>query len=294
MKIAAPYRPFSHEPGIRLVLPYTHHFVTAYPTRLEVGSEVIAFPWTGPVKGFTTELDLEHGRIEGWGEAREGYFRYRLEGAGDQWDLTFIRGLGAGEKKPLSFTRAPLEKLSLGSHKKQEWEGVQKRSDPVEYFPFWYALGQQVRGVDLSLTFADLQLLWKGCFEGLLAPRKQDTQYQGIMDGVEFEPFAILQGGYRSIRSLFVQEGDEISLLPQLPPEFHAGRLLNVKTKFGHFDLEWSKKSLKKVGLTPDKEEVRICLPKGLSTFRMEGERRRGGDPLILTPGKRVELDRFE
>ena len=71
IEISQRLRPFTHRPGMASILPGTGERVVVYPTM--VGGQYL--PISGPVKGFTHQLDLEKGCLSVYGHAKEGFFR---------------------------------------------------------------------------------------------------------------------------------------------------------------------------------------------------------------------------
>ena len=271
----------------------------------------IAMDIQGPVNNFTALQDLENGSLRVWGKSITGFFRYSikalegdegivisLEKTPEQGVMFSCRGKWKTAKKTSAtpgekvfFAEKALsdgcgksghlestERLSLGSHKLQDWEFVRRRLSFIEIFPIWYRLGQIVK-LPVSNKLAGTALLLNDCrqaieantpemilpkfrhlflagFEGGLSPRLMDTSFQGIKyqeNDLSIPPLTqssaiiLLSEGAKLIRSIFVKESDQtIHVLPAIPPEFHCGRLLNVKCgKQGLLTLEWTKKSLR-------------------------------------------------
>jgi hypothetical protein len=166
-------------------------------------------------------------------------------------------------------------------HKMQDWQLIARRLDLKEIFPIWMRLGQITPHVPAPVsTKGNLSLLKKceeivnenlkqevmpaftrlflAAFEGISMPRLLDTDYQGIVpierpEAADPSPVVILTQGAFLIRSLFLREShDELSLLPCLPPDFHAGRVVEAHTLLGdRVDFEWTKKQLRGVILRP-------------------------------------------
>lgn len=314
LTIAERLRPFSHLPGTSFVLPGSSLVLEIYPTMIRVDDISgplpknlgnISFDFEGPILNFTAIQDLVNGSLSVFGDSAEGYFRYAIHslanGTGicislekalrtinircsEPWKISKDT-LEKGEKLILgesiqthgamsSFTST--ERLSLGSHKLQDWELVNRRLSFIEIFPIWHRLGQMVTK-PLSDKLAGTSFLLKDCndailanapdkilphfkniylagFDGVLSPRLSDTDHNGIRypetdpsNVNEASPLSILTEGARLIRSLFLQEiGNEVHVLPAIPPEFHCGRFLDVSCgKQGSLSIEWTKKSLR-------------------------------------------------
>jgi hypothetical protein len=296
IEIAAKLKPFSHLPGTACVIPLTTLQVQVFPTLLrfkdlqtgKTWDEQLG--WKGPVEGFTVELDLEKGSVEIFGKTADGFRRKTIQ-----------------EKKPQH-----LERLSLGKHTKLDWELVLRRMDMEEMAPVLFQLGQLVPGSAATsplLTFLDfsektevakqLMLFFKTGFHGMMAPRLHDDDLQGIVEEgkTSGSPLALLCRGYEAVRGLLFSENNGFSFLPNLPPQFHAGRLLNLGTTQGDLiSMEWSKKQLKKVVIKPGTtREVLLTLQKFLTTFRINKKVKHDiKKPLSLVAGKTLFLDRFE
>lgn len=315
--IAERLRPFSHLPGTSFVLPGSSLNLQVFPALIHVSDlsggfrsslAEISLDLEGPVDGFTALLDLEKGCLCIFGKSVKGYFRYVVKAIGEgqgiaisvekappsgivflymgKWTLSNHEPVQAGQKiilseKALTETSSPsytsLERLSLGSHKKQDWELLSRRLSFDEIFPLWHRLGQMVpkpssselAGVSQLLNdckkaiednapekiLPEFKKIFLAGFNGVLSPRLVDTDHQGIKYP-EIDPTSILQTqisamtllteGAKLIRSLFIQGNAHVHVLPFLPPEFHCGRLINAHCgKQGNLALEWTKKSLR-------------------------------------------------
>ena len=340
--IAQKLTPFSHTSWFRTVIPRTTCLAEIFPTALHVqewqGSTYkTLFKLTGPVKGFTVQLDAQKGALRVFGRANEGAFSYLLF-AEDQALYLFL------EKGPLPFPlkmkqhlidleafqkEGTNERLSLGMHRKQEWDQVIRRGDLREIFPAWLMLGSLSPSSDekaakkegnYSLLTAcrtvvekreklkvlpAFENLFAASFSGLLVPHLNDPRFLGLSMPTRksLSPLPLFKESARLIRCLFFQEeGELFSLLPLLPPSFHAGRFLSIQTKEGDsIDLEWTKKLLRRVIIRPAKmRAVQLQLQKPLRTFRVrKGRKDRGcsvsaSDLLTLTAGSSLYLDRFQ
>ena len=326
LKISERLRPFSHLPGTLCPLPGTARVFQVFPamlrTSFEGNVEEIPLDIRGPVERFTVSLDLEKGLIRVWGREERGYFRYRIQAASESdWEILAEKGLlpfskrEREERPPLS-----LERLSLGCHRAQDWQMVCRRGDLAEIFPFWYRLGQlvpqeksRVRGGTLSLLedcFGEEELyvcfekLFKAGFEGILSPKLIDDLHLGFdlpQLAEEDSAFPLLSEGWLAIRRLLVEESGEVfRILPRLPKQFHAGRLLDAKVGNGlSLSLEWSKKRIKKIAAEAAlPTELNLSLERGIESFRLRrekgdrGSKLQANKPLKLQPG-RYFLDRF-
>lgn len=327
IKIAERLRPFSHQAGMRFVLPMSSIAVQVFPTRLSFSDLAgknepfhYDFDILGPLKQFTAQLDLEKGHLCVFGFTRDGYMRYFLKAEKDGIALEIEKPHAQRFNFPFHMTSCQCEhkeRLSLGEHKAQVWEDVKRRLDFKEIFPHWFALSQCVPSGSISHPLLEecrsmiakrervkvleaFESLFLASFEGVLVPRLADTDYQGILPKAEIKgpPLPILTEGGKLIRSLFFSEEEEaFCLLPCLPPEFHSGRMIGVKSSRGDLiDMEWTKKALKKVRLVSSAGEMALKLPKGIVSCRMKNQKISVSKEGLLTVNAKgmIFLDRFE
>jgi len=316
IKIAEKLRPFTHASGMRIPVPGSPWILQVFPALIRVfeGPEVIQeYPLgiVGPVKDFTVQLDLVKGCINVWGQAQNGYFRYTVYAGKSAIQVRFQKapsGLQDIGDEDSFFIPEHVERLSLGSHKSQDWHGVVKRGDLVEILPMWFQLGQMVHEVKQNSsggTFSLLRIdslgeLWLAGFEGLMAPRLEDTDYQGFnLPPVDLalSPLPLLSDGWKVIRSLFLEESsDALTILPHIPKEFHSGRLVGLKTHNKlTLNIEWSKKQLRRMEIMSQENiEQKIVFPKQLKSYRLEKKERVSTDKFLeLEKGKWYILDNF-
>jgi hypothetical protein len=324
IKIAERLRPYSHTPGTACIIPGTCSEVEAYPTLLKIVGKEHKLKLTGPVKDFMLEQDLEKNCVRVSGKAKEGFFRLRIHATDAGFDVI-------GEKGPVKTIHIPFEtkfvhkptfeRLSLGNHKSQDWDMVQKRCDLKEFLPILFCLGQKIplippqpltgtaRLLELPTDRADLsealEAFFKAAFTKILIPRLVDDQHHGLAphEPAEGNRFFLVQEGAKMIRSLFFKQNERrIAFLPNLPIPLDCGRLVGLQAPgIGEIDLEWSKKTLRRVIIrasTPG--EVILELQKELKSYRVrktmreKGHRQKGTEPLLLEPGKTYLLDRFQ
>ncbi len=306
LQIAARLKPFCHRPGAVCIVPFTSCQVQAFPTRLRFVDLLSGksweerLDWKGPVEGFTVELDLERGCVALFGRTAEGFRRVWIEGTEVRYKQPAVKS-------------GDLERLSLGKHTKLDWDLVWRRMNLEEIVPILFRLGQLVPQSEAAspifrfLEFSDkrkiasqLICFLKAGFHGILAPRLEDEEFQGIVEtGVSRgSPLALLTEGYRVLRGLFFQEREgAFSLLPTLPPEFHAGRLVHLRSLQGDLlSFEWSKKVLRRAFLKPAvSREIFLCLQPSLQSYRINKKVRQNVEkPLLLEEGQTIFLDRFE
>ncbi|MDN3505713.1 MAG: hypothetical protein P0S96_00590 [Simkaniaceae bacterium] len=289
IQITTKFRPFSHRPGIRSLIPYTTWEAQVFPTKVflrDLKNGKTKELTIAPSTKFTVMLDLEKGRLLVCGK-----------------ELSL-------EKQSLFPSK---KRLYMGVHKKQDFEMIKRRSDMAEVFPLWLKLSQLIPEVALpSKPIGTMQLLEEGRledffqagFQGLFCPRLKDENYLGLIPDFDppnnLCPLGLLHEGARQIEELFFfADKNTWHFLPALPKEFHAGRFIHLETLEGdELDIEWSKKQLKKVIIRPiTSREIKLSLKKGLKTFRIRKSLRQSGElakgAVSLKAGQTLYLDRF-
>lgn len=337
IRIAQRLRPFSHCPGVRALLPGTDIRVRFYPTRLYLDrlgpgeprllGEIELLPHGVP-DGLTVCQDLEKGLLRFWQHGSEGLERYELLA---RHDTVYLHQDKGGRQAtsfviapPFSNSAVPFERLSLGSHKAQEWERMLRRRDLEAIFPLWLRLGQ-LTPIESTCSYTGTAALLqtipsrapekmvegfenvlRAGFEGMLSPRLIDTDYQGFdlpPPSPSESPLILLSEGAHLIRSLFIQqEGPRIALLPTLPPEFHCGRFLDIDCQgIATLHMEWTKKCLRRAIFRPAVEgDWQFVFQRDLRRFRLRCSTTDRGSihscdaPLVLESGKTYFLDCFE
>lgn len=322
INIAERLKPFSHRPGTLCLIPGTSYLVEAFPAlvRIRDSSRVIlkeiALDVQGPLEQFTLMQDLERGCVTLFSE------KYRLHIL-PNLDVVF-------QKNPHLPPLRCQERLSLGSHKKQDWEHILRRGDFCEIFPLWFRLGSLMtlaprsgdnRGVFSLLKECEeaiasnhpekilpaFKRLFLVAFGEMLVPRSTDEDFQGILSLHETpsddDPLHILLEGARLIRSLFLSaSANALSILPHLPPEFFAGRMLHLLwPSYGRVDLEWSKKTIRRVHLHAEVDGViALHFRPDMRRFRLRfNQSEKGkifscGDLLEIKSGSHYLLDQFQ
>jgi hypothetical protein len=341
IEIASRLHPFSHTPGVTCLIPRTQWQVQVFPVLLRLQKtpgEVIEHPLDlrGPIRDFTVEQDLEKGIIRVFGHTPVGLVRYQIHAEAKGIFLTFEKNPSAHKKQvllvqePTLKTTSPTERLSLGMHRSQEWEMVKRTRDLSEIFPAWIQLAQwipesqiasvkanghllnlctdAIQNVEKNSIVSHFLNLFDAAFYGILTPRLFDDQFQGIAPADEkstlkHSPLFLLLDGAALIRSLFFQEHkDSLSLLPCLPPQFHAGRYVNLKTPDGiTLSMEWSKKLLRRLIVhSSTHRQIMFNMQKPITSFRLRRtSRERGktiqvGEALELQANKTIYLDNFQ
>jgi hypothetical protein len=359
IEISQRLSPFSHKPGNFFLVPGSSLQVQVFPTKLfftdlsvsENASFTVDVDLQGPHKDFTVEQNLEKGEISVFSHTKEGFVRYTIA-AGEKGielfcEKVFPRGLTfhIGNEKFILFSKDSrllelpsfekkqsylAEKISLGVHKKQNWEQISQRKQLCEILPIWFSLSQTVplqkgsdsysgtgfflrqcedlvaKGEKLRICDGLLQF-FDGAFEGVLAPRCNEVNFLGILpkslEKASFSSLLLLQKSYPLLRSLFFkEEGDVFSFVPCLPPEFPAGRMTHVRTSDGdviHF--EWSKKLLRRVIWIPGRtRKVFLHTPSAIDSFRIRaslkdrGQIFQKGSSIALEEKKILYFDHFQ
>lgn len=318
-------RPFSHLPGSYCILPGTTLRLQIFPALVRV--EELAGPTPtllqeipihvkGPVSGFTIQQDLERGVVSFWGNAASGYFRFFCIFDNGQVVVTTT------QPKKQNLGQQP--RLSLGSHKSQDWEQISRRVALEEIFPIWHRLGlmtptvKHVKGEgSLALLEACSQVskpehiypaferLFKVGFSSMLSPTLTDQFHQGVeLPPVHTaSPLLLVTEGAKVLQSLFFrEEGDRLTILPSLSPQFHCGRMVDVPFSdrgFVHF--EWTKKSIRRAIFDAHAStSISFNFPKSIKEYRLrEAKSRLGktianGSKVDLEVGKQYYLDNFQ
>lgn len=314
IEIRSRLRPFSHQPGVVVLVPGTTLAVQAFPTLIKVGEKVHPIPTKGAVKNFTVIQDLERFCVTVYSDT----YHYHILPSGEV----------ISSKHPQTPTYQGA-RYDFGVHKKQEWEGIKKRGDIRELFPIWHRLGALLTlpptSMDSQGTFQLLQAceqaitshrpetiapafvaLFKAGIEQLMIPRGLDTDYQGYLPSdasvSTTDPLYLLTEGSRLITSLFIRgEGNELSILPDLPPELFAGRVVGQLCLFGTLSLQWQQKKLRHLHLRATHSgELHLHLPPDIRQFRWrEDSQKKGlvcerGTTLAISASRDYFLDRFE
>lgn len=340
--IAEKLRPFSHVNGIRLLLPRTNLVLQLFPCKVRLFQKghlikEIDLSYANVMEQYTVCQDLEAGCVRVWGFQGGKFSRLRFEWVEGVVKLVCEKGTVAIEGRTLAPQECfplfscegmlpvsyPLERLSLGSHRTQEWERLKSQGDLQTILPLWSHLAQIVphppscrfSGTAALLQpilqappeklFRALEVLFRAGFEDLLVPRLEDLDYQGFQLEAPHEDedaLVLLTEGAARIRRLFVhQEARCMTLLPCLPPEFHCGRFLNGNAQdLARFDLEWSKKQVRRMRFCPKEEGEWIFSSRDLRRYRLRRSLKDRGELLSLEVPVQLEknhtyfFDRFE
>lgn len=312
IEIAQRLHPFSHQAGTSVILPGSPFRLEVFPTKIIVSDlslvtpvfcVEVSFDLKGPMSNFTVIQDLEKGEIVVLGNAIQGYFRYKISALVDapgiavtldklpsdikvttsgwsaipneDWKEGSTHFFGIIPQEAALFRPARVERLSLGSHKAQEWSQMCRSKDFVAILPIWHRLGQMVghyaehsifdHCIDAIVKKNRLHVLnrfrevFLFAFDTYLSPRLHDPLFQGIgLPEISGSPLPVLSQGSALIRSLFVQITEShISLLAATPPDFHAGRMLDIMCNdWGTLSFEWTKKAVRRVILSAHRDQT--------------------------------------
>lgn len=330
IKIAERLRPFSHTPGVYCILPYTSLRLQIFPTLIRVYDlsnqvpilkQEIHVPLKGPMKDFTIQLDLEIADIKVFGESSEGYFRYSLfADLSGNIAINVEKGLSNWTSTNEKNLRGNpfIERLSFGGHKKQDFDCFNLSPNLVDILPIWFRMGQLIdyqanivyEGTAALLkkceiatnleAYEHLFNLYKAGFEGILSPRLVDEQYQGFdLPSLtqSTSPLILLSEGAKIIRSFFFrQEGNQLSVLPCLPTQFHCGRYLQIQcADLGFLDFEWTKKTIRRMVFHAKKDAfIDFKFPKTVNNFRLNKQALKVGEPIEVKKDHMYLFDNFQ
>ncbi|MBS0623123.1 MAG: hypothetical protein JSS62_00710 [Verrucomicrobia bacterium] len=307
-------RPFSHTPGIKCLIPSTCHQVQVFPTLVRLENQDIPLEAKGPLHNFTVVQDLERCCVTVFSEA---------------YHFHILPNLQIVESKHPHSPFYQTARYSFGRHKKLQWERLRHSCDFAQLFPIWLRLGMlltlptchidstgmfsllaecehEIAAHRPELILPAFHRLFLAGFGGMMVPRNQDEEYQGILSSQEgcskTSALYLLTQGAELIRSLFLRScGQELVILPHLPPELFAGRIVAERFDFGTLDMIWSKKQLKALSLhTSQSGELHLHFPAHLHSFRLKrfkqdrGRRVVCGTPLAIEANEHYVLDCFE
>lgn len=272
ISITTKYRPFSHRPFSKCILPGTDLLVKVSPHLLEIGDLLIPLE----SDGYTLQMDLEKNCV--W-VFKKG-FRFRIFASNEGVTVVSKSEAKFFKMKVHFHLSQEIERVSLGINKAQDWDLVLRRMDMKEILPVVYHLAQKVPFVHSFKSREEF--CYRSSFDEMLVPKRENA----------------LQEAFARIRSHFVlEDGKRIKLLPENP--FLVGRMMNVQTQFGSLDMHWVKGELQRVSLHVKKEsEGFLDLPDSIRSFRVKKKLHERGvvyprdECLSLTKGT-FYLDRF-
>lgn len=302
------YRYFTHLPGKESVIPLSKAVAKVYPCRIEVTAELtclIELKVTGPIDGFSHLLNIEKGRVEVFGTAKEGYFHLFLTGKDGKIFLKLYRGnallievdgravtMSKGEEISLLTTETMAmperrEKVSFGCYKKPLLEnGIALESK-------LYCLSQLFPKTPLE-TLEPILI-------DLFSPKLEDPYYRGLpFQNNLSDKFSLFSSFFQKYRaSILVEISDEIHLLRGKLP--HAGRALGLICDGFMIDILWKKGKVIKMILHPTYDsKKKFIFPNNAESFRVKGHPKEKGkvfpakELLSLEQGKALYIDRIQ
>ncbi len=270
---------------MQCMIPGTDVAIEAFPHLLRIGNLEIPLENKPFLHPFTLELDLEKNCV--WVFGKE--FRVKIKAAPGGIEMI-------SEKKTKFFAMnvrfsipKEVETLSLGSHKAQDWDLVERRRDLKEILPILFSLTQKISPSEepFSQSLLSLEEYYRTSFHHMLVPRKRE------------EASSLFQEAFGKIRSLFFLEKEHHYFL--LPNNFFPeGRMLNVQTKIGSLDIEWTKNKLRRaVFRARVSGEIYFSPPKQITSFRWKGRQNEKGirhaiqNPFVVESGRTYFLDQW-
>jgi len=228
---------------------------------------------------------------------------------------------------PVSCIKKPDELLFLGIHKKQDLDSINKREDLPEILPFLFLYSQFFKDIPTKKCLRENCLvrelsekiqnkkrekieeqfikIYKAHFSDAFIPRINDEDFQNIIpkvDEKDAKPLHILRKLFYIIKSILIdQKLDEISILPAIAISFHSGKAININLPIGSFDIEWSKKLIKKLIFRPKKDvKLKLNFQSKIKTYRLRASIKQKGkffknrDLLFFEKNKIYYFDKFQ
>jgi hypothetical protein len=311
VSIAQRFRPFSHLPGTTCLLPRTSLVVQGFPALLRVrGLFELPLEVKGPVREFTLQQDLERGIVSIWGVAQKERFRISLCATESAVELTGAIRRHFPYSGPFVEPSFPLERLSLGSHRAQDWDQMMRRFDQRELLPILFQMSHwiplienRVRTGMFRLLDQDFSSFLLAAFSGMFTPCLIDEKHHGVLPVEELpegvEPISLIQEARKKIRGLFFrQEGAHLHLLPASP--FEVGRMVDVCAKgLGTLNFEWRKGLLLRL-VFHAAHDAELFLDTRATSFRVRTSRQEKGfrveknKALPVKAGVTYFVDRFQ
>ncbi len=347
IKIAERLRPFSHSQQTECLLPGTSILLKIYPSQVDFydmssfSKEKIytLYPQiTGPLESFTVCQDLEQSLVKVWGKDAEYPFSYTLSLSPCKqsclYKIKFDKALKKESNLPFPIHQKVFptwqERLSLGSHKKQDWDLLYRRNDMTEFIPLFLRLAELTpQGAPVSSSEGTHLLLnnlaqaideknratikqhvsriVQAAFSGMLVPQLEDSLHLGLnlpaVSDSKISALTVLHSYAQELKRLFFEQETDgtFSLLPLLPPELHCGRYIGLRcAQLGTLHFEWSKKLMRRALFIADKDGLlTLNFQKSLKSFRLrKGKEKQGrtvlcGQSIELNAGQAYSLDHF-
>ena len=281
-----PFLPiFSLRPGTKVLLPGSTIAAEAFPTALRLSGKELHFPGLGAPREWRVLVDAMRRTVCLEGKGVEGFFRLCIEQEEGALCLRSMKGplqvdeggrttvLQRGDTLVLAKNAPrgpcpPLSRLLLGCNKELCCDRISASLDMNEVLPLWYQFGpggvltdkpsktlfgavvEAIQTKDRGAVFPAFCALFRAGIEGVFVPKRHDDRFLGYSIAPWPEGMEDVQSHVSAaIRSLFLTEdGSTVDLLPCLPRECAAGRLLREPLLSGHLiSLEWRKGCLRRV-----------------------------------------------
>ncbi|WP_213318613.1 hypothetical protein [Chlamydiifrater volucris] len=297
-------RPYSLVPGDPLTIPGSSLYATVFPTLVRVfnaNREMIfeePIPTQRPLKHFGVFQDLHRGVLK----VVTDQYKYYLLPSGEK--VMSLRTY----KDDLRFHGTL---LSLGMHKQLDLSRVRRRGDLKEILPVLFRHGvlfsrhRKEHPLIKDFTNEGVFVLLKGiyqqiaskqhdvvgqslrdlCFAGFsetFLPRLYDDSFLGIIPSPSDVsqlaapiPFQLYQELFHLVLAMLVRkEGDVITVLPSLLPDFPCGRCLEIILPgIGLCHLEWTKKKIRRMEIQCKEEflqkDIALVFPSDIRQYRL-------------------------
>lgn len=297
IRIRTPIKPFSHTPGERFLIPGSNIVAQPFPEKVVLFSldspedclELVV-AMKGPTRGFTSELNLEKGCLTVFGKGINGFFRNRLQAVKE--GILWNDQLQTFKTYRYQEVQKPLPHLSLGSRKKQEWEGIVKRRNFLEYLPIlhrmhtWTPSMNWEKGVGGSenllknLNWETLEAFFLTAFQGMFVPSLNDPLHQGILfseakKGIS-PRFLLSEAAYCFEKKFLLFEKGTLKILSDCPSKVPCGKFLHFQVgDLGKVAIEWSKGLVRRVVFQADTQgDIVFAFQKNVRAFRLRGKKR--------------------
>lgn len=260
-------RLLTRKPGTAAAIPGSLWIARLYPKLLHLEgpqgqSVVYDLPIAGVVVEWSAQVDYLRQEICIWGRANDA-FRLKLS-AGPEGITLQPKGTDRiiiiPEPQP---AKMPPERLQFGAHDTVIIEHWAAKPQLARLLQMWHALGCSIDSEPVAIDEVSLlgklalavsnqerhQLaglftdIWRTGFCDMWAPRKVDASFWGYtLPATQSPAYTLLCAGAALIRQLIVSSSATgLSLLPLLPKELPAGRLLHGQGEGYSFHLEWTK-----------------------------------------------------
>lgn len=261
------YKPFTHQPGAKALLPGTSQEVIFYPEGVEQ---------------FTALLDLEKGSILTFGK------KFRKEIASEKKVALERLSFGVHKKQEWEgiYRRCNVEEFLPIWYHMGQWYAPSASPPPDSLMESCFL---ETDTVELS---KHLERVFLSGFSNLLFPHAVDLHRYGFEKeplGEGCDPTALFSLGRTLIRSFFFRRVEgQLIFLPLVPKGIHCGRFLNIREKEFTLDFEWSKHLPRRAVLRLMADlTLTFSFPKEIQSFRIKNSERRvnNQEPVFLKRG---------